>query len=197
MIIRSAQINDKEKISRLIAQFRIELEQFKAISSVPKIDEAKQEFKEYMDAGYPIFVAEDSNGKLLGYLVCRLDDGVVWAESLYVSTNARRKGIATKLYIEAEKIADDLWNDTVFNWVHPNNDKIIKFLSKMGYDVLNLIEIRKPWKNEVLTSKINIGNHEYNYWLLRHILCKMYIRRFLCIKLLVSIPNTRQSKKLG
>lgn len=121
MIIRSVKINDKEKISRLIAQFRIELEQLKGISSIPKIDEAKQEIQEYMDAGYPIFVAEDSNGELLGYLVCRVDDGVVWAESLFVSTDARRNGIATKLYIEAEKVTDELGNDTVFNWVHPNN----------------------------------------------------------------------------
>jgi len=163
MIIRSAKINDKEKISKLIAEFRVELRQLKGISSVANIDEAKEEFKEYMDAGYPVFVAEESNGKLLGYLVCRIDSGVVWVESLFVSIDARRSGIATKLYIEAEKIADVLGNDTVFNWIHPNNDKIIKFLSKMGYNVLNLIEIRKPWKNEVLTSKINVGNHEYNY----------------------------------
>lgn len=163
MIIRSAKINDKEKMSRLIAQFRIELEQYKGISSISRIVEAELEFQEYMDVGYPIFVAENSNGELLGYLVCKLDDGVVWAESLFVSTEERRNGIATKLYIEAEKVADELGNDTVFNWVHPNNDKIIKFLSKMGYDVLNLIEIRKPWKNEVLASKINVGNHEYNY----------------------------------
>lgn len=167
MIIRSAKINDKEKMSRLIAQFRIELEQYKGISSISRIVEAELEFQEYMDVGYPIFVAENSNGELLGYLVCKLDDGVVWAESLFVSTEERRNGIATKLYIEAEKVADELGNDTVFNWVHPNNDKIIKFLSKMGYDVLNLIEIRKPWKNEVLASKINVGNHEYNYWLFR------------------------------
>lgn len=44
-----------------------------------------------------------------------------------------------------------------------NNDKMIKFLSGMGYNVLNLIEIRKPWKDEALTQKICAGNHEYNY----------------------------------
>jgi len=59
-----------------------------------------------------------------------------------------------------------LGGTTVFNWVHPNNDKMIKFLSKMGYNVLNLIEIRKPWKNEILTQKIRVENHDYNYKLL-------------------------------
>ncbi len=163
MIIRTGKINDKEKISRLIAQYRVELKQFKGISSTPKLDEAKQEFQEYLEAENPIFVAEDSNGELLGYIVCRIDNEVVWAESLFVSAAARRNGIATKLYKEAEKVSNELGNDTVFNWVHPNNDKIIKFLSKMGYDVLNLIEIRKAWKDETLTQKICVGNHEYNY----------------------------------
>jgi len=141
----------------------VELKQFKGIVSTPKIDQAKEEFKEYIDAKYPIFVAENDDKELLGYLVCRIDGGAVWAESLFVSDSARRNGIASKLYKEAEKIAIELGGDTVFNWVHPNNDKIITFLSKMGYDVLNLIEIRKPWKNEILTEKICIGKHEYNY----------------------------------
>lgn len=81
----------------------------------------------------------------------------------YVHTDARRNGIASKLYKDAENIANKLGGTTVFNWVHPNNDKIIKFLSKMGYSVINLIEIRKPKKDEVLTQKICIGNHEYDY----------------------------------
>ncbi len=163
MIIRLAKIDDEEKISRLIAQFRVELKEFKGITSTPKIDQAKEEFKEYIEAKYPIFVAEDNGKELLGYLVCRIDDSVVWAESLFVSDNARRKGIASKLYKEAEKVAYELGGDTVFNWVHPNNDKMITFLSKRGYDVLNLIEIRKSWESEILTQKICVGNHEYNY----------------------------------
>lgn len=28
---------------------------------------------------------------------------------------------------------------------------------------ISYIEIRKPWKNEILTQKICVGNHEYNY----------------------------------
>lgn len=163
MIIRLAKINDEEKISWLIAQFRVESKQFKGIVATPKIDQAKEEFKEYIEAKYPIFVAENDDKELLGYLVCRIDSGAVWAESLFVSVSARGNGIASKLYKEAEKIAIELGGDTVFNWVHPNNDKIITFLSKMGYDVLNLIEIRKPWKNEMLTQKICVGNHQYNY----------------------------------
>lgn len=163
MIIRLAKVDDEENISGLIAQFRVELRQLKGITSIPKVVQAKEEFREYLEAKYPIFVAEDENKELLGYLVCRIDGSVVWAESIFVSTGARRSGIASKLYNEAENVARELGGTTVFNWVHPNNDKMIKFLSNMGYNVLNLIEIRKPWENELLTQKIVIGNYEYCY----------------------------------
>ena len=163
MIIRLAKINDEERVAKLIANFRVELRELKGIKSTPKMDQAKDEFNEYIEAEYPIFVAEDLNKEIIGYLVCRIDDSVVWAESLFVEDSARRKGIASDLYKEAEKLAIKLGGDTVYNWVHPNNDKIIKFLSKNGYDVLNLIEIRKQRENEVLSQKIAVGNHEYNY----------------------------------
>jgi ribosomal protein S18 acetylase RimI-like enzyme len=162
MLIRLASIDDEEKISTLVAQFRVELRQLKGITSMPKIEQAKEEFREYVEAKFPIFVAEDNN-ELLGYLVCRIDGNLVWAESIFVSNSARRSGVASRLYKEAENIARELGGTTVFNWVHPNNDKMINFLSKWGYNVLNLIEIRKPWENEALTQKICVGSHEYNY----------------------------------
>lgn len=162
MNICLAKIDYEEKIAPLIAQFRVELKQLKGITSKPQIDQAKEEFREYLEAKYPVFVAEKDN-ELLGYLVCRIDGSVVWAESIFVSESARRSGIASKLYQEAENIARGLGGTNVFNWVHPNNDKMINFLAKRGYNVLNLIEIRKPWENEVFTQKISVGNHKYNY----------------------------------
>lgn len=96
-------------------------------------------------------------------MVCRVENNLVWVESLFVLNNFRRKGIASKLYKEAEEISETLGGETVFNYVHPNNYKIIKFLAKMGYDVLNLIEIRKPWKDEILNKEIRILDNLYRY----------------------------------
>ena len=163
MNLRLANIDDEEKIARLIAQFRVDLKQLKGIKSTHNTEQAKEEFKEYIEAKYPIFIAEENKKELLGYLVCRIDNGTVWAESLFVSCDSRRKGIASKLYAKAEETAKEFGGSTVYNWVHPNNDKVIPFLSKMGYNVLNLIEIRKPWENEVLPQKIIVGKYEYNY----------------------------------
>lgn len=163
MIVRLASSEDEEKLSRLIAQFRIELKQLKGINLDINIKQARQELAEYMEAKFPIFVAENNNKRLLGYLICRIDEDIVWAESLFTSYDSRRKGIGSKLYEKAEEMAKKLGGDTVYNWVHPNNDKIIPFLIKRGYNVLNLIEIRKKSENESLTQKINVGKYKYNY----------------------------------
>lgn len=163
MIIRLANFRDEDKISVLIAKFRVELRGLKEVESNINIEESRMEFREYIDKGYPIFIAEDKNKDLVGYLVCRTEDDIVWAESLYVLSEHRRKGIASKLYDKAEGLANELGEDQVYNWVHPNNHKIISFLSKRGYNVLNLIEIRKPSVNEKLVEKITVGEHRYNY----------------------------------
>ncbi len=42
---------------------------------------------------------------------------------------------------------------------HPNNHRMISFLWKYGYTVLNLIEVRKPYPGEKLTQEIQVGDH--------------------------------------
>lgn len=54
-------------------------------------------------------------------------------------------------------------DDTVYNYIHPNNHRMIEFLRNRGYTVLNLIEIRKPYKGEKLTQTIVVGEHEFDY----------------------------------
>ncbi len=163
MNIRLATPKDEKEISILISLFRAELKRLKGTESAPDIERAKVDFREYVSAKYPIFVAEDGEGKVNAYLVCKIIDDVVWVESLFVSEQERRKGIATSLYHEAEKLAQELGALTLYNWVHPNNDKMISFLSRLGYDVLNLIEVRKKLNNEVTTGTVKVGDHKYNY----------------------------------
>ena len=89
--------------------------------------------------------------KYVGYMVCRIKDDVVWVESIYIKEKYRRFGVATALHDKAEKFAETYGNETVYNYVHPNNHRVIEFLRKCGYTVLNLIEIRKQYKCENLT----------------------------------------------
>ena len=75
----------------------------------------------------------------------------------------RRKGIASALYEQAEQLAQAYGEDTVFNYVHPNNGAMIGFLQKRGYTVLNMIELRKEFKGEMTRTKVQVGDYTFDY----------------------------------
>jgi ribosomal protein S18 acetylase RimI-like enzyme len=166
--IRPARPGDREPLIDLVAGFRAALRGVRGgtpEAAVPvRSTAAADEVDDYeRDPAYPVFVAELQSGDLAGYLVCRVDDTVVWAESLYVVPAYRRGGIAAALYAEAERLAQELGGDTVYNWVHPNNDRIITFLKKRGYDVLNLVELRRAREGEEVEGQIQVGEHRFRY----------------------------------
>ena len=150
------------EIAPLVAQFRVTLKGFKGITASPNENEGASELKEYLDAGFPVFTAR-KDGVACGYLVCRVDEPCVWVESLYVLPEYRRQGVASALFREAEKLAEAYGEDTVYNYVHPNNNAIIGFLKSRGYTVLNLIEIRKPYAGETLSRTIQIDENLFDY----------------------------------
>ena len=159
-IIKITQVTDE--LAQLVALFRVELRSYKGIVSKPNIDAGREEMEEYLVAGFPVFAAV-INGQYAGYVVCRVDSEVVWVESIFVKEKYRRQGVASELHSKAEELAASYGEDTVYNYVHPNNHRMIAFLRKRGYTVLNLIEIRKPYQGEQLTQTICVGEHEFNY----------------------------------
>ena len=159
-IIKITQVTDE--LAQLVALFRVELRSYKGIVSKPNIDTGREEMEEYLSAGFPVFAAV-INGQYAGYVVCRVDSEVVWVESIFVKEEYRRQGVASALHNKAEEIAASYGEDTVYNYVHPNNHRMIAFLRKRGYTVLNLIEIRKPYQGEQPTQTICVGEHEFDY----------------------------------
>ena len=159
-ILEVKQVNDA--LAEMVALFRVALRSYKGIVSKPNIEAGREEMEEYLSAKFPVYVAL-VNGEYAGYVVCRVDSGVVWVESIFVKEEYRRHGVATALHGKAEKIAASYGDDTVYNYVHPNNHRMIEFLRKRGYTVLNLIEIRKPYKDEKLTQTIAVGKYKFDY----------------------------------
>jgi len=162
MDIRKADIEDAGSIAPLVAKFRDALRGFKGLPPQNDVPAAQEEWAEYCGSGFVTYLAHDGR-QCAGYLVCRVDAPTVWVESLYVLPEHRRKGIASALYEQAEGLARSHGEDTAFVYVHPNNDAMIGFLKKRGYDVLNLIEVRKRFVGEVTRTKVQVGHHEYNY----------------------------------
>ena len=159
-LITISEVNDA--LAEMVASFRVELRSYKGIVSRTNVDAGREEMEEYLVAGFPVFVAM-VDGQYAGYVVCRVDSEVVWVESIFVKEEYRRHGVASALHSKAEEIAAFYGEDTVYNYVHPNNHRMIEFLRKRSYTVLNLIEIRKPYKGEKLTQTITVGEHEFDY----------------------------------
>lgn len=153
---------DIDRIAPLVADFRVELCSYKGIEAVPDIEEGKEDLLYFLKEQYPVFAAEE-NGEMAGYLVCRIEDEVLWVEHIFVCEHYRRKGIASLLFEKAEEIAGSMGQETVFNYVHPNNDGMIQLLRTKGYTVLNLIEIRKPYKGEKIKTTIKVDNNIFDY----------------------------------
>ena len=161
MTVRPAEPDDREQLARLIAAFRVELSGLRGRADEPDLGAAERELAGYESAGFPVFVACGEGKSLAGYLVCRVDGGTVWAESLYVLPKHRRQGRASALYGQAERLADERGSQTVYNWVDPENKAVIEFLCRRGYDVLNLIELRRPRDGEQPTGTVRVGSETF------------------------------------
>ena len=155
-------IEDADRIALLVAAFRVQLKSYKGIHAEPNIEAGKEEIIEFLNSGFPVFAVEDG-GALVGYIVCRIDEPCLWVEHIYVREDSRRKGVATMLFRKAEEMAASMGEDTVYNFVHPNNEGMIRFLASKGYTVLNMIEIRKPYKDEKLTTTIHVEKESFDY----------------------------------
>ena len=151
-----------DQTAELLSLFRVQLRIFKGIESNPDLDSAKDELNSFAnDKNYPIYLCVEKE-QIIGYMILKID-GVIWVEQLFVREDYRRKGVASLLFSKAEERSKEIGEDTLFNYVHPNNEPIIKFLKSKGYTVLNLIELRKPFKNEETKTIIKIGNNEFDY----------------------------------
>ena len=141
MNLVSIGVNDADRIAPLVAGFRTTLNSYKGIVSEPDLGAAKEE----------------------SYIVCRIEEPCLWVEHIFVREEYRRKGAATLLFGKAEEIAESMGEDTVYNFVHPNNEGMIRFLRSKGYTVLNMIEIRKPYRGEKPATTIHVEKEAFDY----------------------------------
>ncbi len=151
-----------EKVIPLIAAFRVTLRSYKGIQADPDPEWAREEISEFLEKKYPVFAAEQ-DGEAVGYIACRIEEPCLWVEHIYVDERYRRQGAASMLFSKAEEIAASMGDDTVYNFVHPNNEGMISFLRSKGYTVLNMLEIRKPYGGEKLTTTVRVNENAFDY----------------------------------
>ena len=154
--------NNMYSLAYLVVDYRKYLGKLKDSQIEIDVDDAVEELKEFLYRKYPIYAIAD-NGRYIGYAVCKIDNDVVWLEQIFVRKEDRLKGVGRMLFERAEALSKEYGNETLYLYMHPNNSIMAEFLKHNGYDVLNMIEIRKAYKEEENTTTYKIGDHEYKY----------------------------------
>lgn len=123
-------------------------------------EDAVLEAKSYFSENRQVFgIYQDE--EIIGYSVLKTEDQVCWLDWMYVKPEYRGKNAASDLFDYSEKVAKAIGSDQLYIWVHPDNHPMLKFLKKKGYDVLNLIEVKK--EKSVINSSISILGNELRY----------------------------------
>jgi ribosomal protein S18 acetylase RimI-like enzyme len=149
------------ELSYLVYDFRHELAILKNKHINYTKENAIEEVKDYLITPYEFYYISIDE-KTVAYIVLKIFDDTVWIEQLFTHKAYRRKKLAQKLTDFATLKAETLGKNTAFVNVHPNNEKMLKFLANQGYTVLNLLEIRKPYTKEKTQTKINITHNKTN-----------------------------------
>jgi ribosomal protein S18 acetylase RimI-like enzyme len=139
--VRKYEPADFKSVTILLAEFHVVMGMLKGRDSKPDYKSAKEGLEERIEQGNVILVAEYDQ-RIVGVEVIAVDP-YLKLDFIYVNENYRRKGIAEKLFDEAEKLLLKNNDEKLFVSVHPNNMAIIGMLKKRGYDELNLLELRK------------------------------------------------------
>lgn len=101
-----------------------------------------------------IFVAEmDMPRKLIGFARYVDQHGVYFLREIFVVQEYQKKGIGSGLLEAIEKDIGKRGGQGLFLSVSPYNLNALSFFVRMGYDTLNMLELRKKFHEEPAEKK--------------------------------------------
>jgi GNAT superfamily N-acetyltransferase len=152
--------NSNQKFVKLVLEMRMIMDSLNKTDIKFPHDDAELEAKSCFSENRQVFgIYYDE--ELVGYSVLKTEDCVCWLDWIYVKPEFRGTNAASKLFDYSEKVAKEIGSDQLYIWVHPDNRPMLKFLKKKGYDVLNLIEVKKIKKN--INSVVMILDNQFRY----------------------------------
>jgi len=153
-------LNLTQDFVKMVIEMRMVLESLNKTDIKISYEDAALESKGYFTENRQVFGIY-KNDEIIGYSVLKIEDCICWLDWLYVKPEFRGSSIASDLFDHAETFAKELENDQLYIWVHPDNQPMLRFLQKKGYDVLNLIEVKKEKSKP--NHKIEIFGNEFRY----------------------------------
>lgn len=145
---------------KLVHEMRTVMNHLNKMDKQISVDDTELEAKSYFSENRQVFGIYQ-NEELIGYSVLKTEEQVCWLDWIFVKPEHRGTNAASDLFDYSEKVAVALGSDQLYIWVHPDNHPMLKFLKKKGYDVLNLIEVKK--EKSVINTSISILGNELRY----------------------------------
>jgi len=105
------------------------------------VEEYVQDARRYFQRGDIILLALE-NDKAVGFIRLSSREECFWIEEIYVKPEFRRRGIARALVKRAEEEVSK-HDDSLYLFVLPQEKDVIMFWKKLGYDMINTIELVK------------------------------------------------------
>ena len=162
MFVREASAKDFEALTRLYSGFYVELRSRQGWSPYP-LNEYAKELRELMKRD-KFFIAEDEEGKAVGFLRVSSREGSYWIEEIYVEPGERGKGYGKSLLVKAEEYVREK-DKAIYLMVLPQDTEAIRFWLNAGYSTLNTIELVKYFSqvsHEASMRKMEVFGHLLN-----------------------------------
>ncbi|MBN2362971.1 GNAT family N-acetyltransferase [candidate division WOR-3 bacterium] len=144
----------------MVYEFRLILHKLNKSPIEYTIKEAFEETSEYFKDNKIVFGLYDDD-LLIGFSVLKFENDVYWLEWHFIDRKFRGFENASLLFDYTENYVLEKGAFQMYIWVHPDNRQMLRFLKKKGYDVLNLVEVKKI-KPDASTN-INILGNELRY----------------------------------
>lgn len=140
--VKMADIHDIETIAKLYYDFYYELRD-KQGCKVEDIEELKNSVKYYINDPHNVIFLAFVNEDVAGFVRVSEREGCFWAEEIYVKPNYRHMGVGRSLMNNVEQYALEKGSYAVYTMVLPQNKSGLLFFRRLGYDILNTIELAK------------------------------------------------------
>ena len=161
IVIRLYEPEDHNQVAELLADFYYAMWRMKGRRQARNLESAIQDLSVRLNRKETVFVA--AVGDEIAGIQIAAAEPIHRLECVFVSERFRRMGLARQLLDAAERKFEISENESFYVNVHPNNRGIIELLRSKGYDVLNLLEIRKRWPDERKYRQVRIMGQDYLY----------------------------------
>ncbi len=101
----------------------------------PEGRDSKESIRRELSSGQADFLAAESDGEIIGSILCTSDGRKLWINRLCVLPTWQRKGLAGELLREAERKADERGLTVIACLIHEDNAPSREFFAKKGYEL--------------------------------------------------------------